>query len=71
MKEELTKEMHSEFKVSEINDKINRATCVWCYGLYKTEEAQKKAAELYGLTWEEALEYKDAALKGERYYPNR
>ncbi|MBQ2189064.1 MAG: hypothetical protein II401_10985 [Bacteroidales bacterium] len=71
MKEELTTAMHAEFTVSEINDKINRASCVWCYGLFETEAEQKKAAADYGLTWEEALQYKEAALKGQRHYPNR
>jgi len=71
MKEELTTKMHGEFKASDTNNKINIATCIWCYGMFETEEEQKKAASDYGLTWEEALKYKEAALSGQRSYPNK
>lgn len=68
MQEEFTAEMFKDFKTSEVNEKISKAACVWCDGVYTTEEEQRKAAELYGLTWEEALKYRYAAENGLREY---
>ena len=62
MKEELTTAMHSEFKVSEETDIKHRAMNVWYYGMYKTEEEIKEACKTYGLTYEQALEWKDYFL---------
>lgn len=62
MEEELTEKMHEEFTVSKETELMHKAMCIWCYGIYKTEEEQKEAAKSYGISWEDALRLKDECL---------
>jgi hypothetical protein len=62
MEEELSEKMHKEFTVSKETELMHKAMCIWCYGIYKTEEEQKEAAKSYGISWEDALRLKDECL---------
>lgn len=68
MEEEFTSAMFKDFTVSELDNKINKASLIFCDGVYTTEDEQKRAAELYGISWEEALELRYAAENGLREY---
>lgn len=59
MKDELTTKMHSEFSVDAETELRHKALCIWGYGLYETEEEIRDACEEYGITYEQALKFKD------------
>ena len=67
MEDELTEKMHSEFKVSKETDIRHRAGCVWCvlHDIGKTEDKELVAYEsqMYGITYEQAMKWKDYWLK--------
>jgi hypothetical protein len=59
MQDEFTEKTHSEFNISMNNDIKHKAMCIWCYGLFKTEMEIKNACKSYGITYEQALKFKD------------
>lgn len=63
LKEEFTTKMHSELSLKQNIDVKHKAMNVWCYGIYKTEEEQKSAAISYGISWEQALFWKNHCLE--------
>ena len=67
MKEELTKKMHSEFRVSKETDIRHRAGCVWSVlhdmGKTEDEEMVTHESQMYGITYEQAMRWKHYWLK--------
>lgn len=60
MKEEFTKEMHSELKVSKHDEECLRAGCVWhtwCNENSSKEDVEKYA-KMYSISYEVAMKYK-------------
>ena len=58
--EELTTKMHSEFSVDEETEIKHKAMCIWNYNMYKTEAEIREACKSYGITYEQALAYRDS-----------
>jgi len=58
-KEELTTLMHSEFQVDEETEIKHRAMNIWYYGNYKTFDEIRNACKEYGITFGDALRYRD------------
>lgn len=66
--DEWTTADHEEMKISpEIEIKL-ACKAVWYYGVFTTEESQKQACKDFGITWEQALEWKDYWLERQREY---
>ena len=67
MKEELTKKMHSELKVSNSEYVKHKAGCVWgvLFDMGKVNDSKlvEHYSRLYGITYEQAMRWKGYWLK--------
>lgn len=67
MKDEFTAKMHSEFSVSPETEIKHRAGCVWQLLSWRNqienEQAIREVSIMYGITYEQAMKWKDYWLK--------
>ena len=74
MEDELTAKMHSEFRVSKETDIRHRAGCLWAvlHDIGKTDDKEQilYEAKMYGITYDQAMMWKDYWLKDMLYGRN-
>ena len=61
MEDKFTKKMHSEFTISDEIEIKHKASCVWdrYKELRPSDDEIKKRCESYGITFEQAMKWKD------------
>lgn len=61
--EELTAKMHSEFTIDKDTEIKHKAGIIWLHFNHISDDEKKKFCEDYGITWEQALKWKDYWLR--------